>query len=242
MVLPRLGDAVWMLVNFLRALMTMCLWFPGTPIWSESNFSVELVTGDFSDAYYHFRVAEEEHRHCLSPDVPYTPEPAEGEPAHSGIVMCDTMLLWIHMCFGLKAAPLLWCRFAAAVARMLAGMFDFTESLQQLYLDDPLLVVAGTAEQRRYLIAMYFLTVRMLGISMAWHKTARGLELVWIGVLFRLDLEKGLVVVTLPEKTVTLLRNEAAAMSLKPWSESTDFGHSSGSCAGCRGSFPGCVG
>ena len=105
-----------------------------------------------------------------------------------------------------------WLRCAGAVASMLAGMFDFTESLQQLYLDDLLLVVAGTAEQRRYLIAMYFLTVRMLGISMAWHKTARGLELVWIGVLFRLDLENGLVVVTLPEKTVTLLRNEAAAM------------------------------
>ena len=144
--------------------------------------------------------------------MPYTPEPAEGEPAHSGIVMCDTMLLWIHMCFGLKAAPLLWCRFAAAVARMLAGMFDFTESLQQLYLDDPLLVVAGSAEQRRYLIAMYFLTVRMLGIAMAWHKTARGFMLIWIGVLFRLDLMYGTVVVTLPDNTVTMLREEASAI------------------------------
>ena len=38
------------------------------------------------------------------------------------------------------------------------------------------------------------------------------MELIWIGVLFKLNLIEGYVLVTLPEKTVTLLKREAAAI------------------------------
>ena len=58
------------------------------------------------------------------------------------------------MCFGLKAAPLIWCRFAAAISRVIAGMVRRAEMMSQLYLDDPLLIVAGSWEQRRYLITL----------------------------------------------------------------------------------------
>ena len=116
------------------------------------------------------------------------------------------------MCFGLKAAPLIWCRLAAAISQCLAGMFETWELMFQLYLDDPLAIVAGSKEQRRYLITMFFLTIRMLGIQMAWHKTDRGATLVWIGVQFYLNVEQRTVEVTLPEKTLNRLREEAESM------------------------------
>ena len=64
------------------------------------------------------------------------------------------MLLWAHMCFGLKAAPLLWRRLAAAVSRLIQAMCDTSEMMHQLYLDDPLLILAGTIRMRKYFIAM----------------------------------------------------------------------------------------
>jgi hypothetical protein len=47
---------------------------------------------------------------------------------------------------------------------------------------------------------------------MAWHKTTRGCELVWIGVKITLDVKFLAVRVTLPERTVTDMRKEAAAI------------------------------
>ena len=53
------------------------------------------------------------------------------------------------MCFGLKAAPLLWCRFGAAVSRLIQAMCDTSEMMHQLDLDDPILIVAGTIRMRK---------------------------------------------------------------------------------------------
>ncbi len=87
-VLPGLGDAVRMMLYMLA------LWefwgFAGPRRVPGTDFDVGLVSGDFSDAYSHFRVAEGEQRHCLSPDV-----------------LLESFLLWVHMCFGLKGAPLI---------------------------------------------------------------------------------------------------------------------------------------
>ena len=97
---PRLGDAVFMMLLMLRMLTDPLVNPAMAACHAASDFGVELVSGDFSGAYYHFRIHESEWEHCLSPDV-----------------LQDSMLLWIHMCFGLVAAPLIWCRLAAAIAR-----------------------------------------------------------------------------------------------------------------------------
>ena len=110
-----------MVVFFMRFLMTLEFWLPmgARTRWWNPDFDIELVSGDFSDAYFHFRVHPDAWKHCLSPDL-----------------VLGWVLLWVHMCFGLRAAPLVWCRFAAAVPRLLAGMFETHELLFQLYLDD----------------------------------------------------------------------------------------------------------
>ena len=82
----------------------------------------------------------------------------------------------------------------------------------QCYLDDPIMIVAGTPEQRRKIIAFILLTLRMLGVEVAWHKASRGMSCTWIGVLFTLCLQKVHLVVTWPEKTLEGLRSEASAI------------------------------
>ena len=129
---------------------------------AAANYGVELFSADFSDAYFHFRIHEAEWRHTVSPDVS---------------VNSDPMLQWIHMCFGLKAAPLIWCRLAAAVMRLIQGAISLTEGLTQCYLDDPIMIVAGNLKQRRKIICFILLTLRMLGIEVAWHKASRGAQL-----------------------------------------------------------------
>ena len=51
--------------------------------------------------------SEAEQQHCLSPDLEH---------------MQETMLTWVHMCFGLKGAPLIWCRLGVAASRLIQGM------------------------------------------------------------------------------------------------------------------------
>ena len=75
----------------------------------ELGQPLEWYSMDFSDAYFHFRVRAEEWRHLLSPWTD------------------TTVLLWVHMAFGLTAAPLLWSRWAGALARMLCGLFGDAE-------------------------------------------------------------------------------------------------------------------
>ncbi len=102
-----------MILNSTRLLMSLEMWWPrceDPQAPSDTDFGVELVSGDLSDAYFHFRVHPDERKHCLSPDL-----------------WPGTVLLWVDMCCGLRAAPLIWCRFAAGVARRAAGMFDTHE-------------------------------------------------------------------------------------------------------------------
>ena len=88
----------------------------------EPQPEVELFGADFADAYPHFRVHDEELAECLTWD-PFV----------------QMMLVWCMLCFGLRSAPLIWSRFAAALARLLAGMLQPDEGRLQLYLDDPFL-------------------------------------------------------------------------------------------------------
>ncbi|CAK0899124.1 unnamed protein product [Prorocentrum cordatum] len=101
-----------------------------------STWGVEFLSADFSDAYMHLMVHPEERKHC------YAKHYKEGK-----------LLLWVFLCFGHKAAPLLRGRLAAACARVLQGLAPEGEFRSQPYLDDPLWLVMGTRATRERTIA-----------------------------------------------------------------------------------------
>eukprot|EP00971_Amphidinium_carterae_P309547 6151563-Amphidinium_carterae.1 len=81
---------------------------------------------DFSDAYMHLRVADAELQHCLV----YHSNP-------------DLLDLFHTLCFGLRAAPLLWGRFAAALSHMVQALVPEDVLCVQEYIDDPLCCLRG---------------------------------------------------------------------------------------------------
>ena len=117
------------------------------------GWGAELATCDFSDAYMHFGVHPEELKHCVAPSYQE-----------------DEFLVMVMLCFGLKAAPLLWGRMAAALARMLQGITPDHSARGQTYLDDPIWLFLGGREFRIRTLSCYLLTLRALGIRVAWSK------------------------------------------------------------------------
>ena len=92
-ILPRISDAI----QDLRQLAE-----DEPPAWQRAaaveddlgTWGCEAVSADFSDAYMHWRVDPRERQHC------YTVHFEEG-----------WLIQWLFLCFGLKAAPLLWAGF-----------------------------------------------------------------------------------------------------------------------------------
>ena len=76
-------------------------------------------------------------------------------------------------------------RLAAAVARMLQGLFPGEVFRSQLDLDDPFWLLAGSRDSRWRMLALLLLTVQALGLQLAWHKGPRGVETTWIGISFK---------------------------------------------------------
>ena len=141
--------------------------------YGESNLckdddppELSFISGDWSDAYFHFRVHEDEWKHCLTPSL---------DP--------DFILIWIHMFFGLKGAPLIWSRFAAALARMIQGTLRPSEARMQLYLDDPIWTVLARGMRLVFITAMVTMLLLALGVRVSWKKGAKGREIRGIGVV-----------------------------------------------------------
>ena len=192
-VLPRLSDACTSILNILDVAPEVGMDGPSAVNTSENE--VELVQADFSDAYMHFRVHEDEWPYVFS----------YGLDAAS-------LILWVHLCFGLRGAPLVWSRLAAALGRMLQGLLLPLEGRLQLYLDDPLWVLRGSRKHRNWLISMLCLVLAALGIKMSWPKCKRGRALVWIGVQFRI-LAGSSLELTIPEKKVQEILRELASLT-----------------------------
>ena len=75
-----------------------------------ADSDMEIIGGDIVDAYPHLPIHPDELGACLS----YSED--EGPSA--------TLLLWVCLFFGLRSAPLIWCRFAAALMQLLQSVFD----------------------------------------------------------------------------------------------------------------------
>ena len=158
-------------------------------------WDAEFVTTDFSDAYMHFRVHSSEWADCLAGDLSE-----------------DSVLMFIMLCFGLKAAPLIWGRFAAAVARLVQSLFRESEAQSQLYLDDPLLLLVGSQTRRTRNVSLAMLTYAALGISVAWHKSARGRLVAWIGISFDILWASQQLTLSVPEKMMKEVSEECEAI------------------------------
>ena len=183
-ILPRISDAI----QDLRQLAEdePRAWQQTAAVEDDlGTWGCEAVSADFSDACMHWRVDPRERQHC------YTVHLEEG-----------WLIQWLFLCFGLKAAPLLWGRLPAAGARMLQGLISALFFRSQVYLDEPLWLLVGTRGQRRESLALLLLTACALGLRVAWHKGERGQEITWIGVAIKIRWEDKLVFLEVPAKMI----------------------------------------
>lgn len=172
--LPRVTDAV-QLMKEMRRLTT-------AEEEADTTWSTELAVVDVSDAFTVLPVKAREQKHCLAPS------PRENE------VLCFQALL-----FGYKVAPLLYSRFAALIARLLAAGVSIKRGGHQVYLDDSLWVLQGKLNERSCTLAFILYTMRALGIKVALKKGERARSVSWIGIKLTM-VDASTLVLTLPER------------------------------------------
>ena len=154
---------------------------------------MEFAAADLADAYMHFNVRPEELAECVS-------------------VFGDSVIIWLALCFGLSGAPLLWCRFAAALARLVVAAADLTRLRLELYLDDPLWTLWGTKAQRDRQLAISLWICLAMGTKFSWKKAARGSSLIWIGIQFTLECKVRFLLVSIPIGMVKDILLDVAAL------------------------------
>jgi hypothetical protein len=198
LILPRVQDVLqgarrlYSFQDDLKALAEREGWMPE----KEADLHKwELVGADLADAFCHFPVDRDELSNCICPGL------------ESGQFILYTALL-----FGFKAAPLLMARLAAMFTRFLQSLLAKGEGVIQTYMDDPLILLAGTDARRNRTLALLLYSMWALGINIAYHKGERGLRVTWIGVVFELDLEREVFKLTVSRKMANELHEK-----LKSW-------------------------
>ena len=78
-------------------------------------------------------------------------------------------------------------------------MFRSDELLVEIYVDDPHVVVRGSAAIRRRRVIILFLWWQLLGPRLAFHKSERGTLVKWIGATIEIKEQKA-VQVGIPQK------------------------------------------
>ena len=129
---------------------------------------VELCTLDFEDAFHTLLLRE--------PD--------------RGVLVFKTTSGWAafrRLCCGMAAAPLVWCRVAAAGCRLGQALYHPNELRIQCFVDDPAIAVRGDQATRRKLLSFVLLLWALLGFQFQWKKGSRGRSITWIGVQFTVD-------------------------------------------------------
>ena len=162
------------------------------------GWGAELATYDFSDACMHFGVHPEEPKHCVAPAY------QEGE-----------FPVMVMLCLGPKTAPLLWSRTTAALSRGLQGITPDHSAQGQTYLDVPIWLSLGGRESRIRTLSCYLLTLRALGIRVAWSKGGRGTVANWIGVKLGLQWVQRKRRVSTPGRELTEFIEEIKASSAR---------------------------
>ena len=65
------------------------------------------------------------------------------------------LLLWRSFFFGLRSAPLVWCKFVAALMRILQSVYDHHRVRGQVYIDDILWMLRGTWRRRCAMLSLF---------------------------------------------------------------------------------------
>ena len=120
----------------------------------------EMTGGDVEDAYPHLAVHPDELEACLS--WPASPTQA------------DILLLWTNLFFGLRSAPLVWCRFAAALMRILQLVYDPHRARDQVYIDDIMWMFNGCWRRRSAMITLFCFLCSIFCVRLSWIQTVRG--------------------------------------------------------------------
>ena len=181
-VLPRPEDVHFMLRSMKEGEPDLLAYYRNESM-STADWGAEFVAADLTDAFCHYPVSERELQQCLSP---------AGDHQH--------VYVFTALFFGHKSAPLLMCRLAALLTRLLQGLHWQAELQLGTYVDDPLLALVGSLRRRNRNLSLTLLTLAAWGIQLALHKGARGTCLVWIGVQFNMKWREGSLRVEVPEK------------------------------------------
>ena len=120
--------------------------------------AVDYMTADFKDAFKQLKVNEKEQRYL------------GGEGLRGFFV-------YVVVLFGIKSGPLLWCRVAAFLMRLTAAVIHDTPTRLECFVDDPILIVAGSAAERAKKKWMVVMVWRTLGSNLSWTRERRGQQL-----------------------------------------------------------------
>jgi len=131
----------------------------------ETGYDTEhlsFLVADFSDAFKMLRTHPRERRFLA------------GRALGTYFVFCTVL-------FGVGTGPLVWCRVAASMMRITQAALGTDTSRIACFMDDPLLVVAGTRPERVSKALQALLLWRALGARVAWRKGNFGSSVQWIG-------------------------------------------------------------
>ena len=145
---------------------------------AEPDFGIEYAVVDFSDAFLTLRLAEEERGYAVITDGKGKFYAYKGFP------------------FGFASGPLLWGRVAAFFGRLAqATLRNDDEARIQIFVDDPIVSIAGSQRERTWTAAVVFLCWAMLGAKLAWHKASFGHRTLWTGAEYSAEADGILVAI-----------------------------------------------
>lgn len=183
LVLPRLKDAMEDALHLLET---------RTP-----NERVRFMSLDFSDAFKHLTVRENEYKYLSG-------------RALGGYFVYRTVL------FGVKTGPLVWGRVAALIARSTQALFHPSRCRLQIFVDDPLIVARGTEAELNSIFNIVLLWWLALGLKVAWTKGALGIEAEWIGAKLVINDSEGFVKVMVTAVKLEEWRGLLERLDTKP--------------------------
>ena len=178
-ILPRVLDVVFDALELLSDL--------------PEDEDLEAFVLDFVDAFWHLPLRDVERRYFVTK-------------------FKGKYLVWLRTAQGSRGAPLSWAALAGLVMRCAVAVAGETVEHRRLrarapgqcYVDDPLLVVRGTAAQRQSVVMRVVLTWLVFGFPLAFRKAQLAQLVVWIG--FQIQIFRDKVVVTIPAEKVEDMR------------------------------------
>ena len=144
---------------------------------------------DFANAFWQIPLAVQERRHLIGYDgVKLWKFRRSAQGSGNG------PLPWAG-----PSSLLFWC--TQAVFTGMSSQVKFPEARSQVYVDDPAIVVRGTAQQRDEFVAVAVLVWRLLGFDLSFQKAQRGTTTVtWIGGL--IEVKPHEVIVSIPREKI----------------------------------------